>query len=76
MLSFDWIERSQQAGFLGGTLTGVIVNISVADLGVTVVLSAVGAVVSFLVSMAMKRLVNGRNKGTPHQGGENRLTNG
>ncbi|WP_044117681.1 hypothetical protein [Alkaliflexus imshenetskii] len=76
MLSFDWIERSQQAGFLGGTLMGVIVNISVADLGVTVVLSAVGAVVSFLVSMAMKRLVNGRKKGAPHQGGENRLTNG
>ena len=76
MLSFDWIERSQQAGFLGGTLMGVIVNISVADLGVTVVLSAVGAVVSFLVSMAMKRQVNGRKKGIPHQGGENRLTNG
>lgn len=69
MFSFYSIERSQQAGFLGGTLTGVIANISVTDLAVTIVLSAVGAVVSFLVSMAIKRLLNRRRKKEPHQGG-------
>ncbi|GAO30676.1 hypothetical protein [Geofilum rubicundum] len=63
MLPLYHIERSQQAGFLGGTLTSVVVNISVADLMVTVILSIVGTLVSFLISMLLKRCL----AKTPHR---------
>lgn len=56
MLPLYHIERSQQAGFFGGTLTSVVVNISVADLMVTVILSIVGTLVSFLISMLLKKV--------------------
>jgi len=56
MLTLYHIERSQQAGFFGGTLTSVVVNISVADLMVTVILSIVGTLVSFLISMLLKKV--------------------
>jgi hypothetical protein len=60
------IERSQQAGFIGGTLTGIFANISMADVFATILLSAIGAVVSFLVSMLMRRLLRGKNRDQPH----------
>jgi dolichol kinase len=66
MLPSESIERSQQAGFIGGTLTGFFVNISMADVFATILLSAIGAVVSFLVSMLMRRLLRERNKERPH----------
>jgi hypothetical protein len=60
------IERSQQAGLIGGTLTGIFANISMADVFATILLSAIGAVVSFLVSMLMRRLLRGKNRDQPH----------
>ena len=66
------VERAQQAGFFGGTLTGFIANLSAADVISTVVLSAVGAVVSFFVSFLMKRLFlrkgNQRNQADSENG--------
>ena len=55
-MNHQYVERAQEAGFFGGTLTGFIANLSAADVISTVVLSAVGAVVSFFVSFLMKRL--------------------
>lgn len=49
------IERSQQIGFLGGTLTSVVVNISFADVMATIILAIVGTLVSFLLSMLLKK---------------------
>lgn len=76
MISFCHIDRSQQAGFLGGTLTGVVVNISVADIVATVILSALGALISFLVSMALRRIFSGKAHEQPLQGEEKEITNG
>jgi len=39
-----------RAGTLGGTLTGVFINLHAGDITRTVVLGALGAVVSFAVS--------------------------
>jgi hypothetical protein len=66
MLPSGSIERNQQAGFIGGTLTGFFVNISMADVFATILLSAIGAVVRFLVSMLMRRLLRGKNRDQPH----------
>lgn len=65
MMNPGHIDRSQQVGFVGGTLTGVFTNISVADVVVTVILSAIGALVSFLVSMMLRRIFNGRRRDRP-----------
>ncbi|WP_291860802.1 hypothetical protein [Marinilabilia sp.] len=62
MMSPGNIERGRQAGFVGGTLTGIFTNISLADVMGTIVLSAIGASVSFLVSLLLKRLLNGRKR--------------
>ena len=76
MIALCHIERSQQAGFLGGTLTGMVVNISVADILVTIILSAVGAMVSFLVSMALRKIISRKKHEPPLQGDEENITNG
>ena len=55
MLMLYHIERSQQIGFLGGTLTSVVVNISLADVMATIILAIVGTPVSFLVSILLKK---------------------
>lgn len=55
MLMSYHIERCQQIGFLGGTLTSVVVNISLADVMATIILSIVGTLVSFLLSMLLKK---------------------
>jgi len=44
------------AGTVGGTVLSVFGSLMVADLMKTAILAAVGAVVSFLVSVAMKAL--------------------
>ena len=51
---------------LGGTLASVFANIRTEDFTKTVVLSAIGAVVSFLLSLALKWLTR---KMSPKQRG-------
>ena len=68
------IDRSQQVGFLGGTLTSVVVNISIADVMATVILAIVGTLVSFLLSILLKR---GFKKYTSSRdSGKEKITNG
>jgi hypothetical protein len=47
-------------GTIGGTLTIVLANIHAGDLLKTVVLSVVGAIISFGTSLLMKRLTRGK----------------
>ena len=49
-------DPHSKAGFLGGTLFSAFFNITVDDLVFTVVMAAVGAVVSFGVSVVLKRV--------------------
>jgi hypothetical protein len=46
-----------KAGTIGGTLTIIFANITSADAFKTIVLAAIGAVVSFTVSFLLKVLV-------------------
>ena len=39
----------------GGTVSGIVASISTADVLTTCILAAIGAVVSYLISMMMKR---------------------
>jgi mannitol-specific phosphotransferase system IIBC component len=54
------LSGGTKAGTMGGTLLIILANISTADLLKTAVLAAVGAVVSFGVSLLLKRLLQGR----------------
>lgn len=49
-------DPHSKAGFLGGTLCSAFFNITLDDLVFTVVMAAVGAVVSFGVSVLLKRV--------------------
>ena len=51
---FDYNTR---AGTAGGTLLTIIANINCTDLLKTVVLAAIGAVVSFSVTLFLKHLI-------------------
>lgn len=44
-------------GTAGGTLTIILANISSADIVKTIVLAAIGAAVSFLVTLWLKRMM-------------------
>lgn len=46
-----------KTGTVGGTLLTVLYNIHQEDLAKTVVLAAIGAIVSFSVSLALKAIV-------------------
>jgi hypothetical protein len=46
-----------KAGTIGGTLTILLVNIRSADILRTAILAAIGAAVSFAVSLLMKNLI-------------------
>ena len=48
-------DPHSKAGFLGGTLVSAFFNITMNDLVFTVVMAAVGAVVSFGVSVLLKK---------------------
>jgi len=45
------------AGTAGGTLLSVITNIHIGDIGKTALLAAIGAIVSFCVSLLLKVLL-------------------
>jgi|GEM_PF-6587982 len=49
-------------GTIGGTLTIVLANITTTDIISTILLSALGAVVSYLVSIGMRRLIKWRKR--------------
>ena len=52
-----FFDNNTKAGTFGGTLLTVLVNIHSADLLKTAVLAAVGAVVSFGVTLALRMLI-------------------
>lgn len=76
MVPLCHLERSQQAGFVGGTLTGMVANLSLEDLLVTVLLSALGALVSFLVSMMLRKAFHRRARGQLLNGEKNKSPTG
>jgi mannitol-specific phosphotransferase system IIBC component len=45
-------------GTTTGTVLAIMININPDDIGKTIILSALGAVVSFLVSLGLKKLLN------------------
>lgn len=51
------IDYGTKAGTVGGTLLTIVCNIHLADLTRTAVLAAVGAVVSFVVSIFLRWLI-------------------
>ncbi|HVT86410.1 MAG TPA: hypothetical protein VHD35_14500 [Chitinophagaceae bacterium] len=56
-MSDQTFTAGTKMGTLGGTLMIILANITTGDLLKTVVLAALGAAVSFGVSLLMKRLV-------------------
>jgi hypothetical protein len=52
------LDTGTKAGTAGGTLLTIVCNIHLADLSRTAVLAAVGAGVSFTVSIFLKWLIN------------------
>ena len=53
----EYFDSSTKAGTVGGTLLTILVNINSADLLKTGILAAVGAVVSFSVTLLLKFLI-------------------
>ena len=53
----QYFDNSTKAGTLGGTLLTIFVNIKSEDLLKTGILAAVGAVVSFSVTLLLKFLI-------------------
>ena len=56
-MSHEYFDNSTKAGTIGGTLLTIVVNIHSADLLKTGILAAVGAVVSFSVTLLLKFLI-------------------
>ncbi len=52
-----YFDNSTKAGTIGGTLLTILVNINGADLFKTGILAAVGAVVSYSVTLLLKLLI-------------------
>lgn len=52
-------DPHSKAGFLGGTLFSAFFNITFNDMVFTIVMAALGAVVSFAVSKLLKRFFSG-----------------
>ncbi len=54
--------HTQTIGTLGGTMLTIIVNLNAEDIIKTCVLAALGAIVSFVVSVFLKRLFNEKTR--------------
>ena len=52
-----YFDNYTKAGTVGGTLLTIFVNIKSEDLLKTAILAAVGAAVSFLITLALKLLI-------------------
>ncbi|WP_179004094.1 hypothetical protein [Winogradskyella forsetii] len=50
------MDDTTKAGFFGGIFLSTIVNIGVEDIITTIILAAVGATVSFIVSLLLRSL--------------------
>ena len=50
-------EHSTRYGTVGGTLLTILININIHDVFKTAVLGAIGAVVSFFVSLCLRQVV-------------------
>jgi len=46
-----------RAGIAGGTLTGFIINLSSEDIAKTIIMTTIGAVVSFFVTWMLRSLM-------------------
>lgn len=55
-------DNNTKAGTAGGTLLALLLAIGGGEVVKTIVMTGVGAIVSFVVSMAMKWLVNKARK--------------
>lgn len=53
----QYFDSSTKVGTAGGTLLTILVNINSADLLKTVILAALGALVSFSVTLLLKLLI-------------------
>lgn len=51
------MDHNTKSGILGGTILSALVNISWNDIVFTIVMASIGAVVSFIVSLLLKRLL-------------------
>lgn len=51
------------AGTVGGTLLSIFANVQSGDITKTIILATVGAIVSFVVSLALKRLTRRKRLG-------------
>lgn len=51
-------DNTTKAGTAGGTLLTIFANISSADVIKTIILAAIGAAVSFTVTIFLKALIN------------------
>ena len=50
------IDHHIRAGILGGTVFSTVFNLNTGDVVATVVMAAIGAIVSFGVSLLLKRI--------------------
>jgi mannitol-specific phosphotransferase system IIBC component len=55
-------DNSTKAGTAGGTLLTIFANISSADVLKTIILAAIGAAVSFIVTIFLKALIKRMKK--------------
>ena len=51
------MDYNTKSAIIGGTFFSSIVNIGVEDVLTTIILAVIGAVVSFFVSLVLKRLI-------------------
>ena len=60
------MDNGTKAGTVGGTLLTIIANIKSEDVLKTIILAAVGAVVSFVISVALKYVANILKRKSPN----------
>ncbi len=58
----QYFDNSTKAGTAGGTLLTILANISSEDIFKTIILAAIGAVVSFSVTIFLKALIKRMKK--------------
>jgi len=54
---FQMIDPNTKAGILGGTILSTFMNLSWTAIVYTIIMAAIGAVVSFIVSLLLRKLV-------------------
>ena len=57
-MSIIIIDPNTKAGVLGGTLLSAFLNLSWHAIVYTIIMAAIGAVVSFVISMLLRWIVN------------------